>query len=110
MNPISSIHNEIEKIVQSIVGDISKHRLKDFIRQSWDKGKILFHADECYHSSIELIPRRSSNGCLSRGSEIGCQQCSSQDSNRGRRHARRRARRGADRAAVVVLQKLVGVW
>lgn len=53
--PISSIHNEIEKIVKSIVGDTSKHGLKDFIRQSWGKRKILFEVDECYHSSIELI-------------------------------------------------------
>lgn len=55
MLSISSIHDKIENIVQSIAGDISKHRLKDFIRQSWDKGKILFNVDECYHSSIELI-------------------------------------------------------
>lgn len=52
---ISSIHNEIEKIVKSVVGDISKQGLKDFIWQSWDKGKILFNVDECYHSSIEFI-------------------------------------------------------
>lgn len=55
MNSISSIHNEFAKIVQSIVGDISKQRFKDFIRQSWSQGKILFDVDECYHSSLELI-------------------------------------------------------
>ncbi|PSB11216.1 hypothetical protein C7B62_06605 [Pleurocapsa sp. CCALA 161] len=52
---ISSIHNEIEKIVNSIVGDITQQRFKDFIRQSWDEGKILFNVDECYHPSLELI-------------------------------------------------------
>ncbi|MBW4502839.1 MAG: hypothetical protein KME57_25560 [Scytonema hyalinum WJT4-NPBG1] len=55
MNPISSIHNEIEKIVRSIVGDISKDRLRDFIHQHWDKGEFFFNVDESLHSSIELI-------------------------------------------------------
>ncbi|KJH71577.1 hypothetical protein [Aliterella atlantica] len=52
---ISGIHNEIEKIIKSVVGDISKQGLKDFIYQSWDKGEILFNVDECYHSSLEFI-------------------------------------------------------
>lgn len=55
MKPISSIDEEIENIVRSIVGDITKDKLKDFIYQRWDKGKILLNVDECYHSSIELI-------------------------------------------------------
>lgn len=53
--PISSIHNEIEKIVQSIVGGITQQRFKDFIRQSWDQGKIFFNVNKCYHSSLEVI-------------------------------------------------------
>lgn len=53
--PISNIHNEIEKIVQSIVGDITQQKFKDFIRQSWDQGEILFNIDEYYYPSLELI-------------------------------------------------------
>lgn len=55
MNPVSSIDNKIEKIVQSLAGDISKQRLKDFIHQSWEQRKILLNVDEYYHSSLELI-------------------------------------------------------
>lgn len=53
--PISSIHNEIEKLIQSIVGDITQQKFKDFIRQSWNQGKILFNVAKCHHSTLELI-------------------------------------------------------
>ncbi len=53
--PVSNIHNEIEKILQSIVGDITQQRVKDFICQSWNQRKILFNVGKCYHPSLKRI-------------------------------------------------------
>lgn len=55
INLVSNIHNEIEKIVQSIIGDITQQKFKDFIRQSWNQGQILFNVAKCHHSTLELI-------------------------------------------------------
>jgi hypothetical protein len=55
MISMTSTHSEIEKILKSIIGDISKEQFKNFIHQSWDKGQILFHLDKCFYSSIRFI-------------------------------------------------------
>jgi hypothetical protein len=55
MISIKSIHGEIEKILKSIIGNISQDRFNSFIHESWGEGKILFHLDEYYYPSIEFI-------------------------------------------------------
>jgi hypothetical protein len=52
---IASIHDEIETIVQSIVGSTSIDGFKSFVNQSWKQGEFLYFVDQSYYDILHFI-------------------------------------------------------